>query len=149
MEVYTSRPRKGKAKLRLNVDGSGKWSVAHSTAPRATTVVGSDLTIQDYAELEARWIDRTLAILAGFRRVDSITGAEIVGRKGGNYSGLLRDMNIPVVITEGEFKTLALWRLANHGSPDGPGFCRWAYPASTTGAEQSAKRSGPTAAGWT
>ena len=49
---------------------------------------GSDLTIQDYAELEARWIDRTLAIQAGFRRVDSITGAEIVGRKG-NYSGIV------------------------------------------------------------
>ena len=50
---------------------------------------GSDLTIQDYAELEARWIDRTLAIQAGFRRVDSITGGEIVGRKGGNYSGIV------------------------------------------------------------
>jgi hypothetical protein len=143
-------------------------------------VPGSDLTIQDYTELEARWIDRTLAIQAGFRRVDSITGAEIVGRKGGNYSGivipyfrpgsgharehrlrrdhpdleydpagnlkprqkylsppgrsnmlyvvpgvdpgLFHDMNIPVVLTEGEFKALALWRLANHGSPAWPKF---------------------------
>ena len=141
---------------------------------------GSDLTIQDYAELEARWIDRTLAIQAGFRRVDSITGGDIVGRKGGNYSGivipyfrpgsdhvrehrlrrdhpdleydsagnlkprqkylsppgrsnmlyvvpgidpgLLHDMNIPVVVTAGEFKALALWRLANHGSPARPKF---------------------------
>ena len=49
----------------------------------------SHLTIQDYAEWEARWIDRALAIQAGFRRVDSIAGAEIVGRKGGNYSGIV------------------------------------------------------------
>jgi hypothetical protein len=34
--------------------------------------------------------------------------------------GLLRDANVPVVVTEGEFKTLALWRLANHGSPGRP-----------------------------
>ena len=157
-----------------------KGPVAHGTAPCDSMVPGSHLTIQDYAELEARWIDRTLAIQAGFRRVDSITGAEIVGRKGGNYSGivipyfrpgsdhvrehrlrrdhpdlehdsagnlkprqkylsppgrsnmlyvvpgldpeLLRDMNMPVVITEGEFKTLALWRLANHGSATQPRF---------------------------
>jgi hypothetical protein len=31
--------------------------------------------------------------------------------------GLLLDATVPVVVTEGEFKTLALWRLANHGSP--------------------------------
>jgi hypothetical protein len=31
-------------------------------------------------------------------------------------------MNIPVVVTEGEFKALALWRLANHGSPARPKF---------------------------
>ena len=66
-----------------------KGPVAHSTAPSAPTPLGSDLTIQDYADLEARWIDRTLAIQAGFRRVDSITAAEIVGRKGGNYSGIV------------------------------------------------------------
>jgi hypothetical protein len=35
---------------------------------------------------------------------------------------LLHDMNIPVVVTEGEFKALALWRLANHGSPVRPRF---------------------------
>jgi hypothetical protein len=29
---------------------------------------------------------------------------------------LLRDASLPIVITEGEFKTLALWRLANYGS---------------------------------
>jgi hypothetical protein len=26
-------------------------------------------------------------------------------------------IDVPVIITEGEFKTLALWRLANHDSP--------------------------------
>ena len=54
----------------------------------------------------------------------------------GVSQSLLRDPALPVVITEGEFKTLALWRAANHGSRVGLGFCRWAYLASTTGAEQ-------------
>jgi hypothetical protein len=63
--------------------------LAHGTAPSVSSVLGSELTSQDYAELEARWIDRMLAIQAGFRRVDSITGAEIVRRKGGNYSGIV------------------------------------------------------------
>jgi hypothetical protein len=31
--------------------------------------------------------------------------------------GLLLDATVPILVTEGEFKTLALWRLANHGSP--------------------------------
>ena len=35
---------------------------------------------------------------------------------------LLRDASLPIMITEGEFKTLALWRLANHGSPARPRF---------------------------
>jgi len=62
--------------------------VAHSTAPSTSLVPGSDLTIQDYAELGSA-LDRPHAgeFQARFRRVDSITGAEIVGRKGGNYSG--------------------------------------------------------------
>ena len=34
----------------------------------------------------------------------------------------LRDASLPVVITEGEFKTLALLRLANHRAPDHPRF---------------------------
>jgi hypothetical protein len=130
--------------------------------------------------LEARWIDRRLALQAGLRRVDSLSGGEVVGRQGGNHAGILipyfhpgadqvreyrlrrdhpeleydsagnlkprqkylsppgrsnmlyivpgidpglfRDVSIPVVVTEGEFKTLALWRLANHGSPREPRF---------------------------
>ena len=123
-----------------------------------------------------------MADRAGLRRVDSLTGGEIIGRKSGNYAGivipyfspgsghvreyrlrrdqpdleydsagnlkprqkylsppgrsnmlylapgvgtsLLRDASLPIVITEGEFKTLALWRLANHGSPAAPDSCR-------------------------
>jgi hypothetical protein len=130
--------------------------------------------------LESRWIDRTLADRAGLRRVDSLTGGEVIGRKSGNYAGiiipyhhpgsdhirdyrlrrdqpdleydsggnlkqrqkylsppgrsnmlylvpgvnqvLLRDASLPIMITEGEFKTLALWRLANHSSPSRPRF---------------------------
>jgi hypothetical protein len=34
----------------------------------------------------------------------------------------LPDASIPTVIAEGEFKTPALWRLANHGSPHRPRF---------------------------
>jgi len=143
-------------------------------------LVGSDLTASDYSALDARWIDRDLADCAHLRRVDSMTGGEIVGRKGGNYAGiiipyflpgsdrvreyrlrrdqpdleydsagnlksrqkylsppgqsnmlyvvpgtgrsLLNDPGVPIIVTEGEFKTLALWRLANHGSPNRPRF---------------------------
>jgi hypothetical protein len=141
---------------------------------------GEGLTPADYATLEARWIDRELADRAGLRRVDSLTGGEIVGRKSGNYAGIiipyfkpgsehvreyrlrrdhpdmeydstgdlkprqkylsppgrsnmlylvpgmpeemLRDISLPLVITEGEFKTLALWRLANHRAAGRPRF---------------------------
>ncbi len=142
---------------------------------RGLNLIGSELTDADYAALESRWIDRALAARAQLRRVDSLTGAEVVGRKSGDYAGLvipyfhpesnqvreyrlrrdhpdfghdfagnlkerqkylsapgranmlylppgvsqslLRDSALPLVITEGEFKTLALWRLANHGGP--------------------------------
>jgi hypothetical protein len=142
--------------------------------------IGSDLTPSDYAALESRWIDREMADRGGLRRVDSLTGGDIVGHRSGNYSGilipyfmpggnsvreyrlrrdhpemeydscgnlkprqkylsppgrsnmlylapgapqdLLRDSSIEILITEGEFKTLALWRLAFHGTPDRPRF---------------------------
>jgi hypothetical protein len=142
--------------------------------------LGSDLTRADYTALEARWIDRVLADRAGLRRVDSLTGAEIIGRKSGNYAGilipyfrpgdghvreyrlrrdqpdfeydsagnlkakqkylsppgrsnmlyvvpgvdrsLLTNAELPIVITEGEFKTLALWRAAQHGTSGRPRF---------------------------
>src|SRR6185312_9333046 len=139
-----------------------------------STPAGSELVASDFAALEARWINREMALAARLRRVDSLTGAELVGRKSGNYSGVaipyffpgtgevreyrlrcdhpdmeidgngqvkpkqkylsppgrgnmlyfapgvteahLRDMALPLIITEGEFKTLALWRLANWNS---------------------------------
>ena len=142
--------------------------------------IGHDLTATDLRTLEMRWIDPGLARRAGLRRVDSLTGAEIVGRRGGDYSGiaipyfhpsservrdyglrrdhpemeydgggslkvkqkylsppgrsnilyfppgvpqsLLGDPELPVVITEGEFKTLALWRAANYGAANRPRF---------------------------
>ena len=154
--------------------------IGGSTASSPSCPVGADLTATDYAALESRWIDRALANRAGLRRVDSLTGGEVIGRKSGNYAGiiipyhrpgsdhirdyrlrrdhpdleydsagnlkprqkylsppgrsnmlylapgvnqvLLRDASLPILITEGEFKTLALWRLANHGSPNRPRF---------------------------
>jgi predicted P-loop ATPase len=146
----------------------------------ASNRIGAELTAADYSALEARWIDRALADRAGIRRVDSLTGGEIIGRKSGNYAGLvipyfrpgeghvreyrlrrdqpdleydstgnlkprqkylsppgrsnmlylvpdtdptlLGDTALPIAITEGEFKTLALFRLANHRSPNGSRF---------------------------
>ena len=171
---------------RKDENALGSTPVVSSTplddgTPSATSRrIGSDLTTADYSALEARWIDRGLADRAGLRRVDSLTGGEIVGRKSGNYAGIvipyfrpgefhvreyrlrrdqpdleydsagnlkprqkylspqgrsnmlyvvpgidplfLRDTNIPIVITEGEFKTLALCRLAEHRSPNLPRF---------------------------
>jgi len=150
----------------------------HSRVFGAASRVGSNLTTSDFSELELRWIDRVLALQAGLRRVDSPTAGDIVGRKGGNYAGivipyfhpgsdqvreyrlrrddpdleydsagnlrprqkylsppgrsnmlyivpginprLLDDLSIPIVVTEGEFKTLGLWRLANRASPGRP-----------------------------
>jgi predicted P-loop ATPase len=146
----------------------------------AGTLPGSELTASDFGALEARWIDRELAAAARLRRVDSFTGAQMVGRKGGDYSGIaisyflpgetevreyrlrrdrpemeidgqgrvkpkqkylsppgrgnmlyfapgvtdaqLRDFTLPLIITEGEFKTLALWRLANWNRAERPRF---------------------------
>ena len=151
-----------------------------SIQSRGANLIGSGLTDADYAALESRWIDRGLAARAQLRRVDSLTGAEVIGRKGGDYAGilipyfhpesnqvreyrlrrdhpdleydfagnlkvrqkylsapgrsnmlylppgvshsLLREPALPIVLTEGEFKTLALWRVANHGTPSRPRF---------------------------
>ena len=60
--------------------------VRHDTGKSAGE---SRLTEQDYANLEARWISREFATRAQLQRADSATGAEIVGRKGGDYSGIL------------------------------------------------------------
>jgi predicted P-loop ATPase len=143
-------------------------------------LVGSALSNADFIALEARWVNRELAEAAFLRRVDSFTGAQLVGRKGGDYSGiaipyvspgspyvreyrlrrdhpdfeagangelrvkqkylsppgrgnmlylppacdpaLLRNVALPLILTEGEFKTLALWQLATWNATDGPRF---------------------------
>jgi hypothetical protein len=168
-------------------DGSVRADNGHGAGAVESTLIGSGLTPSDYAALEARWIDRELADRARLRRVDSLTGGDIVGRKSGNYAGLvipyfrpgsdhvreyrlrrdqpdmehdssgnlkprqkylgpagrsnilylvpglpeyfLRDNSLPLMITEGEFKTLALWRLANHRAPTRPRF----IPAGVSG----------------
>lgn len=171
---------------RKDENASGATPLVSSTPLKdgATTAasrrIGSDLTPADYSALEARWIDRAVADRAGLRRVDSLTGGEIIGRKSGNYAGILipyfrpgelhvreyrlrrdqpdleydsagnlkprqkylsppgrsnmlylapgidpaflRDPTVPLVVTEGEFKTLSLFRLATHRMPNGPRF---------------------------
>jgi hypothetical protein len=151
---------------------NGEDFASASSAKSSPNLIGSDLTPADYAALETRWIDCDLADAVGLRRVDSLTGGDVVGRKSGNYAGivipyfypgsshvreyrlrrdqpdfeydssgnlkprqkylsapgranmlyvipaversLLADPELTIVITEGEFKTLALWRLANY-----------------------------------
>jgi len=135
---------------------------------------GTDLTDDDYRALADRWITREIADASGLRRVDSYTGREMFGRKGGDCAGIiipyvppgetrideyrlrvdnpelesrrdgtvretrkylqppgrrnriyfppglqaaaLEDTSLPLIIAEGEFKALALWRLANEGT---------------------------------
>ena len=158
----------------------GREQSRESIQSQGANLIGSGLTDADYAALESRWIDRGLAARAQLRRVDSLTGAEVIGRKSGDYAGLvipyfhpesnqvreyrlrrdhpdleydfagnlkvrqkylsapgrsnmlylppgvsqslLREPALPIVLTEGEFKTLALWRAANHGTPSRPRF---------------------------
>jgi len=153
-----------------HVRGHRNWS-GNPTVSDMPGLLGRELSSVDLAALEARWISRDLAESALLRRVDSLTGGQIVGRKGGDYAGiaipyfapgsphireyrlrrdhpdleadsngelkpkqkylsppgrgnmlylppgtdstLLNKRDLPVIITEGEFKTLALWRLAN------------------------------------
>jgi hypothetical protein len=59
-------------------------------------LVGSDLIPADDAALEARWIDRESADRAQLRRADSLIGAEVVGRKNGNYAGILIPISTPL-----------------------------------------------------
>jgi hypothetical protein len=56
--------------------------------------------------------------------------------------GLLKNVAVPLLITEGEFKTLALWRLANWSS-ERPRLFRSALRGCSTGREPSAKRADP------
>lgn len=150
-------------------------SVAHNYSHQW----GEPLTESDYRSLATRWITRELADQCGIRRVDSITGGAMFGRKRGNLAGLiipnvapwdslprsyrlrldnpdfqyrsdgtvresnkylqatearntlyfpvgvseaaLTDTTLPIIIVEGEFKSIALWRLATYEA-DSPRF---------------------------
>ena len=50
---------------------------------------GKELTSEDYRSLEASWITPALARQAGLRRVDPLEGAEIVGQRGRDCSGII------------------------------------------------------------
>jgi hypothetical protein len=150
-------------------------SLGHGLAQSTAGGIGSDLTVQDLADLEARWTTGWRFRLGSRESILSSAARSSVERavitpgspsrtstrasigsantdcagleydSGGNLKprqkylgppgrsnmlyvvpgidpGLLGDVSIPVVATEGEFKTLALWRLANHGSPAKPRF---------------------------
>jgi len=56
--------------------------------PAPPNLIGAELSATDLAALESRWVDRPLAQSAFLRRVDSWTGAQLVGRKGGDYAGI-------------------------------------------------------------
>ncbi len=157
------------------------------------SVVGQELSAADLAALEARWLDRDVVEAACLRRVDSFTGSQLVGRRGGDYAGIaipyfppgrasvreyrlrrdhldleldptgqmkvrqkylsppgrgnmlylppraeaaaLSDVDRFVLITEGEFKTLALWRLARWNAQDRA--VLWAF---STGGARLARR---------
>jgi hypothetical protein len=107
---------------------------------------GENLTRGDYAKLKDRWITPKVADIAGIRRVDSLTGREMFSRKRGDLAGLiipnilpgesfvredrerletpdlgvsaeaLQATALPLIVTEGKFKALALYRLATYKS---------------------------------
>jgi len=58
--------------------------------PSATaSLAGVNLTLADHAALKSRWIDPALAERACQRCVDALAGGEIIGRKSGDYGGIL------------------------------------------------------------
>jgi len=67
----------------------------------------------------------------------------------GINQGFLRDPSVPVAITEGEFKTLALWRLANHGLPTQPRFLPLGVSGVYNWRGTIGKTVGRTAVAWT
>jgi hypothetical protein len=72
--------------------------------------IGHDLTPADLRTLDTRWIDPGLARCAGLRRVDSLTGAELVGRKGGDYSGIAIPYFHPGSERVRDYRLRRLWR---------------------------------------
>jgi hypothetical protein len=148
-------------------------AVIAGSAPKVSEI-GRALNRADYASLATRWIDAPLAKAARIRRVDTVAGRDLVGRRDyRQYGGLaipyffqgepqvrawrlrrdhpeievkdgrerevakymscsgsanrvyfppgitanvLKNVAIPVILTEGEFKTLSLSRLSNEGA---------------------------------
>ena len=165
---------------------------AHLTSvmTKQPVIPGSPLSLTDLEGLSRVGIDADLAERALLRRVDSVTGAQLVGRAGsGDYSGMLfpyfrpgvdavrdyrlrrdkpdmeyqhgelkprakylsppgrsnmlytvpgtpverfHDPALPMIITEGEKKCLALEALAWHGMGDAAGRPRW-LPVAVSG----------------
>lgn len=144
-----------------------------SAAPQGIARFGTSLNSRHLRLAEERWITRAIAEEAGLRSVDTFDGQDIVGRKGGDLSGIafpyrdpetgdirqyrlridnpefefdpearalkprnrylwpaesrslayfppgtdmtqLKNVGLPIIVTEGEFKTLALHRLSSH-----------------------------------
>src|SRR6185437_7034051 len=67
----------------------GEHGWIHTSTGSRKNPADSGLTEHDDASFEARWISRELATRAQLRRVDSATGEATVGRKGGDYAGIL------------------------------------------------------------
>jgi hypothetical protein len=60
-----------------------------SALPFFPVLFGGDLNASDFQRLEARWIRPEDAQVAGLRRVNSIDGREMFGRKSGNLAGII------------------------------------------------------------
>jgi putative DNA primase/helicase len=144
-----------------------EWSYHAPAGNAGFSLWGGVLSAADLEALAARWIDREAAERQLLRRVNSLEGAEVVGKRTGSFAGLLipnvwpgsnhireyrlrrdhpevengkpkmkyvappgrgnllyfpvgtdpawlSDPELPLVITEGEFKAIALARAARH-----------------------------------
>jgi hypothetical protein len=83
----------------------------------AVNLIGSPLTGAEYAALESRWIDRGLAARAQLHRVNSLTGAVVIGRKNGDYAGLVIPYFHPESNRVREYPYAATIRTSNTISP--------------------------------
>jgi len=84
---YTGPERNGKNRhFESGNPSSGQQTPRDLPAP--PDLIGAELSATDFAALDSRWVDRRLAEAAFLRRVDSWTGAQLVGRKGGDYAGI-------------------------------------------------------------
>ena len=60
-----------------------------NTPSTTASLAGVNLTSADHAALKSRWIDPALAERACQRCVDALAGGGIIGRKSGDYGGIL------------------------------------------------------------